>query len=319
MDNSQLASGQVLYGTAPLSSGQSTVLTTEAMASRSLKWLRCEEMSVVLVPRASNVFTFGEFKAQSMGSFVTIKPTAYRVSLSNDFVPAWLLGPRCNALTEFVQNPSNKVLAAGFQVGNMETYRWRFPKPFYMPPGAAFLVNLQRNGNPLDVAFSMIIDTHVSVKCVQVTAQEAREAMKKNGGNPLPYIAPFVPPEPLVYPAQSANKQLANQFQSTLFVQRMTGRCAGYSDYYNLLVNNGGGLVAGADLTNIAQVRLSDTRTIVCDKVPFGSIFPTTRMAWTFTRKLEPNEYLTAQLFTSNSVVSAPQVAMVGYRNEPIP
>lgn len=322
MDYSQIASGQVLSGTAPLEPGQSIVITTEAMASRSLKWLKCEEMSVVLVPRASAVFAGlagNTTRNQSMGSFVTLKPTAYRVSLSNDFVPAWLLGPRCNVLTEFVQSPSNKVLVAGNQVGPFETYRWRFPKPFYMPPGATFLVNAQRNGNALDLLYDTIIDINISVKCSQVTEGEAKKAMRANGGNPLPYIAPFVPPEPLVYPAQSANKQLANQFQTILFVQRMTGRCAGIAPSYPTILSTNQGLIAGADLMNIAQVRLADTRAIICDKAPFGSIFPTTRMSWTFTRKLEPNEYLTAQLYTQDSTISAPQVAMVGYRNEPIP
>jgi len=313
MNFNELQSGQILSGSASLAPGRSTTITTESMASRSLKWLRVEEMTVQLWPNKAVALAppAGDaLNQQSMGSFLTVRPTAYRVSLTNDFTPLWLLGPRSSVQAEKVPQPTD-LFSGAETFGAFESYRWKFAKPFYMPPGAAFLVQAQRNGNALDLAFTPSINIRVIVRCTQISEKGARAAMLKNGGNPLPYASSFVPAS---YPAQSADLTFKNQFQTTLFIQRMTGRCAGYSSLMAFAQNQG-----GIDYTNAAQVQLWDTRTLLSEKVPFHTLFPRTSLAWTFTRSLKPTEYLTARLYTSNSAVCAPQVGMVGYRNEEIP
>lgn len=307
----ELQSGQILTGSAVLGAGKSTVITTEAMASRSLRWLRCEELSVEIYPQSSPIFGLGQTLAQqSMGSFVTIKPTAYREGLTNDYFPLWLMGPRPSIQAEKVVQPLDLANNVDF-FGPYETYRWKFAKPFYMPPGGAFLVQAQRNGNALDLAYTTNINIKVALRCTQMTEKQAKAAMQKNGGNPLPYASSFVPTS---YPAQSADLTFKNQFQVPLYVQRITGRCAGNSALLVYTQNQG-----GVDFLNAAQVQLWDTRTLVSDKVPFSALFSKTSMAWTFTRMLKPSDYLTARLETTNTDACNPQVAIVGYRNEEIP
>lgn len=313
MNFNELQSGQILSGSGSLAPGKSSVITTESMASRSLKWLRVEEMTVQLWPNKSAALAPPAgipLNLQSMGSFLTVKPTAYRVSLTNDYTSVWLLGPRSSVQAEKVPQPTD-LFSGAETFGSFESYRWKFAKPFYMPPGAAFLVQVQRNGNALDLAFTPTINIRVIVRCTQISEKGARAAMMKNGGNPLPYASSFVPTS---YPAQSSELTFKNQFQTTLFVQRITGRCAGFAASMTLAQNQG-----GVDYTNAAQVQLWDTRTLISEKVPFNTLFPRTSLAWTFSRSLTPAEYLTARLYTSNPTICAPQVGMVGYRNEEIP
>lgn len=301
MNTIQSPSPQILTGSVALGPAKTQTISLEAMTSRSHRWLRVEEMGVSLWADPSADTAIAS-RAIPMGSYVNIRCRAYRQDLMLNYVPTWLIGPRLQEFGEY-QNIAS-ILSAGNFIGPMETYRWKFAKPFFLPPGSAFSTQMQRNANTQDLLSAQNINCYVTVRCTQMSEAEARAAMEKgrNGsGNPVPYMNAYAP---LTFPNKSNNLDLANPFLVPLQVQRMTGRCVGTNT------------CQGQDTGNITTVKLSDTRVVICEPTPMVAIFSSSRMDWTFTRTLQPAEYISAELGTSNATQAAPQVAIIGYRNE---
>lgn len=300
MNIQQFSSPQILSGTVSLTSGQTQTVTLESMASRSHRWLRLDELSLVfyMTPSAT---TYPN-QSQMMGSVVGVRARAYRQDLMLNYVPTWLLGPRLHVGAEIYPNSTAPNVV---NYGSLETYRWKFPKPFFLPPGAAFVTQLQRSGSAADLLIGGTMNAQVVVRAVQMGEKEVETYLKGKNGvleNPIPYIASYAPTS---FPNKSNNLDLANPFLVPLHLQRMTARvystATGGSPY---------GIKYGT------SVKLSDTRTVICEWSELFHIFPTTQMAWTHKRVIQPTEYITAELSTNVLANTYPQVAIIGYRNE---
>lgn len=297
------SSPQILSGTVVLSPGQTQTVSLEAMASRSGRWLRLEELSLAFYEEMASLERETVFSPSFlMGSVINVRARAYRQDLMLDYVPTWLIGPRLHVAAEQAVTSASAIPYYGV----FETYRWKFPKPFYLPPGSAFVVQLQRDSY-YDDSSVLDINAQVVVRATQLSEQEARAAMTKGrdgmSGNPIPYIAAYAPRS---FPNKSNNLDLANPFLVPLYLQRMTGRMLtgdnGINEY---------GMLYGP------TVKLTDTRTVICDPTQMITIFPRTHMAWTHTRVLQPGEYITAEL--TKTTTTTPSVAIIGYRNEVLP
>lgn len=300
----QFPSPQILSGNVALGMGKTQTISLETMASRSHRWQRLDEMSVSFFIDPFSTGITSADAAAPMGSFINIRARAYRQDLMLNYVPTWLIGPRLQQLGEYTSTTGIK--SNNQFLGAFETYRWKFPKPFYLPSGSAFSVQLQRNGGTKDQVYTTNINAHLTVRGMQVAENDAIQAMKngRQNGNPIPFMASYVP---TTFPNKSNNLDLANPFLIPLQLQRMTGRCVGTNT------------CQGVDTGNIATVKLSDTRIVTAEPTGMLTMFGSTQLAWTFTRVLDPGEYISAELATSNSAQSAPQVAIIGYRNEVMP
>lgn len=302
MNTTKYTSPQILSGRVSLGPGASQTIALDAMASRSHRWLRLDELALSLwvEPQAA----VGGNNAD-LGGFVQIRARAYRQDLMLDYVPAWLMGPRMHRVAEYAPSPAGVLDGSGNSYGSFCTYRWKFPKPFYLPPGAAFVTQLRRNKYYSASDLTALINAELVVRAAQMSETEARAAMEKGqrgSGNPIPFMAAYTPLFPSgSYTNKSGNLDLANPFLTPLYLQRMTGRT----------IN--GEVAAGG-----YSIRLADTRTIITEWTEFTNIFPTTSKAWTHTRVLQPSEYVTAELKNPSGGGTA-QVAIVGYRNEVLP
>lgn len=313
MNTTQHSSPQILSGSVVIGRGKMQTVAMETMASRSHRWFRVDELSVSFFPTAG--VGADSFNSQRlMGSFVWIRARAYRQDLMMNYVPTWLLGPRLHEVAEVAPLSANINFGDPTQYGPFETYRWKFPKPFFLPPGSAFITQLQRN--QIYDTFDADINANIVVRGAQLSEQEARAAMQKGregSGNPLPYIAAFTPQfTNNLQTKKSNNLDLANPFLVPLQLQRMTARAG------PLYLANQDAPPFGNP--TYSRVRLTDTRTIICEVSPMRVIFPQTQLAWTHTRVLQPGEYITAELrnFTTgeSGYEEGPQVAIIGYRNE---
>lgn len=303
MHTQALTSPQLLSGTVSLAASMMQTVNLGALASRSHRWLRVDEMSVVLYNDPSNAAISTVFNPR--GSFMKIRARAYRQDLMLDYVPIWLIGPRVHRSGEF--SGENALNSNGNVISSVEVYQWKFPKPFFLPPGSAFSVQVLRDGGAIDVIQTALINVSIAVRAAQIGEAEARAGMEKgrNGsGNPIPFMNAYTP---RTFPNKSNNLDLANPFLVPLQLQRMTGRAFG-SDTRN-----------GVDWNNRCTVKLADTRTVICEPTQLLSVFPSTQLGWTHTRVLQPAEYITAELTTTSVDAAQPQVAIIGYRNEVLP
>lgn len=291
------SSPQILSGTVDLANGMTQTVNLDAMSSRSHRWLRLEEMSLAFWDDGDDTDESPWYNYNlPIGSVIKVRARAYRQDLMLDYVPAWLIGPRLHYSGEFANSSVEQIP----DFGVFETYRWKFPKPFFLPPGSAFVVQLQHPfeypGQDLEVP---TITAQVVVRGTQMSEREARNMMGKQ--NPIPYMSAYTPTS---FPAKSNNLDLANPFLTPLYLQRMTGRVKNYSD---------NGVAYGP------TVKLTDTRTVICEPTQFMTVFPATQCAWTHTRILQPAEYVTAELAVTAADTTEPQVAIIGYRNEELP
>ena len=309
----QNPSPQILSGTVVIAAGQTQTVNLEAMASRSHRWLRLEELAISLYSEEGESFVNDYDTISPMGAIIKVRARAYRQDLMRDYVPVWLLGPRIHQAGEIATTASNNIL----NYGQFECYRWKFPKPFYLPPGAAFVLQLQNGENAGDGTPD--ITAQVVIRATQLSEAEAKEAMRKSRdadfGNPIPYISVFslATPDDIYTPAseflKSSNLELANPFLVPFHLQRITGRI--------LELDNGMDYLDDSSLKY--TLKLTDTRTIICDLSDLISVFPRTSLGWTHTRILQPAEYLTAEFKLQPDAIGVPQIAMIGYRNEVMP
>lgn len=329
MNTSKFGSPQLLSGSVSLIPGAAQTVSLNEMASRSRRWLRLDQMNVSLY--ADSLVAGQE---QSMpapfGSYMYVRSRSSRYDLMRDYLPTWLLGPKTHLESEvafggYSQPPTLKIDTAGLSVGQFENYRIRFPKPFYLPEGDAFVTQFK-----LDSAISPYITTNItaeiSVQAVMLSKDEQNKAEKlvAEEGNPFPYLSNFSPFQTAFAAgstssayAKSSNLELANPFLSTLFLQRLNGR----------IKNVGGRLSTGADSSSVvgtnSRIKIADARRVVCDLTDFRNVFNTSTSSWLFQSQLDgkksdqaSEDYLTVELYSANTLSYCSEVAMVGYRLE---
>lgn len=293
MNTTEYNSPQILNGSVDLAAAMSQTITLDTMASRSQRWYAAHELSVSL--------SISEGEADYLGRIVNIRSRAYKNEMMLNYLPVWLMGPRQHIAAEYTNASTN---AAGFS--QFETYLWKFPKPFYIPPGGAFVVQMQRNGSQADLDAEGVVHVEIALRGMQLSTKEGLAAAQKirQQGNPIPYMSAYTP---LTFPNKSNNLDLANPFLVPLFLQRMTARIAD-ANFESL------GQSYAVDTGY--QIQLSDTREVICETTDILNVFPATKLAWTHTRILQPQEYITAELSRDSGKTGYPQVAIIGFRNE---
>lgn len=329
MNTSKFGSPQILSGTVSLEPGKTQTVSLNEMASRSRRWLRLDQMNVSLY---ADSMKFQQNLPNPFGSYTSIRSRSSRYDLMRDYMPTWLLGPKAHLESEVAFQGFNDgvldlfIATNGFSVGAFENYRIRFPKPFYLPAGDAFVTQMS-----LDSDISTYITTNVtaeiSVQAVMLSKDEQNkvEKMVAEEGNPIPYLSHFSPFQAAFAAgssaaafAKSSNLELANPFLSTLFLQRINGREKG-----NVFGSLNGGADSLSTTRNNTKVKIADARRVVCDLTDFRNMFNTSTSSWLFQSQLDgkksdqaSEDYLTAELYSSNVSSYCPEVAMVGYRLE---
>lgn len=283
----QAAAGTVVNGVTTPVFG---TINLDTMASRSRRWFLADSFRIQASPLLSSVEAPALFSALFTPA-VSVKLSAYRTALTRDYTSTRLLGP--STFEASTTSFSDSVRQGTKYFAAEQNYRWIFPRPFLIPPGDAFNVQVKLDFVPISLfgpfpPQDVSIDVSVAVSGKMVGEDEARRLY--SGKNPLPYVTSFETPFPntLAIPLApiavvSSNLELANPFTRPLFVQRMIGA--------NTSVLSG---QSGLNLP--FDVAISDTRTIVADTQPFVNLFSPQCSAWTFKRVLQPTEYLKAKL-----------------------
>lgn len=306
MNNTKYSSPILLSGEVDLGPGATSVVPLEGMASRSRRWTLVDSLRMW-------VFPFDSMDGAPLfvpGFSSLVRSYAYRLSMFNDFTRITTLGNLVHLLGSIESSTGYTFGVATPQAGYYHA-RWLFPKPFLLPPGEALSVQFQRDGSAYDNLCPGLLRHAVAVSGKTVGKDEA---MRLAGGkNPVPYLTGV--DTGIQTTAQniiSNNLQLSNPFVRPLKVQRVVG---------NVIASLSGQVIPGA-VPGAATLKLSDTNVVIYDKGPFQCIFPPETSAWTFTRILQPTEYLKAEVTTTPLDVGEyiqAGVALVGYRDEEIP
>lgn len=296
MDSPQLLSGSVI-----LSKGDTASLNINLMTSRSSRWLRVEEISFCLY---ATPFPDGEGPQANLGELVEFEGKFLDFKLTSDFVPVWLVGPRIHQCAEYEEDGSIGGIKVGLNnVGPFETYRWKLPKPVYLPPGAAINLTFRRKATAKNT-FPVDGTGKIYVECaVRATQLAASASLPKE--NCIPFITAFTPE---TFPALTSGLDLSNVFTSDFYAQRLTSRVA-----LNNAQNNE---KTGTDFKNEVVITMSNNLVEVCDEARLHSVFPASQMAWTYTRIMAPRDYLKVKFQVAPSSVAQPQIALIGYRKE---
>lgn len=307
MNNTKYSSPILLSGSVDLGPGETNFVPLEGMASRSRRWTLIDSMRVWAYHFDSTNFPYYFVP----GASSKVRSFAYRLNMFNDFTRFTALGNLVHLLGSI---ESTSGYGFGVNPATVGYYhgRWLFPKPFLLPPGEALSVQFQRDGSAYDLLCPAQLRHQVSVTGKTVGKDEAMRLV--GGKNPVPYLTNidtgFVQAETQLV---SNNLQLGNPFVRPFNIQRVAGAA----------VATATGQFIPTTPTNLTTLKLSDTNMVIYDKGPFENILSAQTNAWTFTRILQPTEYLKAELalgapFGPSEYYDA-SLSLIGYRDEEIP
>lgn len=217
--------------------------------------------------------------AIALGGAVACKLDLGNYPLTNGFVPVWSFGRGEN-----VANESNYLYtpAAVADVVRDE-YRWRLPRPLYVPAGAVVMATFQNLG---------LIQPAITLQ-VSYSARSVARSPKKVF---LPYASCYAS-KPLNALAadsdQSSETDLGNPFDEPLHLQRFTGRVLTTASGY--LVETGGAEYSAY----LTRVRMSDSfgRPIIRSLIPFRNAFPAMSRSWELDGAvMDPRSYFNVYL-----------------------
>jgi len=240
------------------------------------------------------------------GNGITAKLQMGRINITQDFVPIWLFGTHVQKL--WIAGAG--VIDAQHLYGYNE-YRWKLPRPLFVPLGSAITVNLQ--ATPFLTAAARV--------SVSFVARALPVGTKTPPKIDVPFVTAYIPDlqtSTNERTAQSSEKDLVNPFLVPLHVQRFIGRQSYNGGYPAGLVFEVGddGTIAfvGTDIKLADSMGYNVTR----DFTPFDSVFEPGRRAWTFLRQLNPKERYNAAFRITGTYRAKlnPQVSLVGFREE---
>lgn len=235
----------------------------------------------------------------AMGGLISTKLTIGKTTVSYDFIPIHNYAVP-HQLTGFVEEGVDATYGTATRVG-FSDYRWKLPKPLYVPAGMALMSDFQRFADGFPTAL-----INVAYAGRYVDAEEKR---------PEKIAVPFVSawqPTPGSTSAQSSEKDLVNPYEEPLYTQKMIGRALFYQ-------NNATGVSTlptfSANSMTASQVVIKDSygQNVVRDFLAFNRVFELNRCAWTFSRILLPRERYnaTARLIPANTRLC---VSLIGTR-----
>lgn len=268
-----------------------------------------------LVDEIRFTFMWKAANFQSLASSIRCKLNLGRYKLTStrdggttgggsDFVPIWNFGPALQQtnVVEGVLDQSS--------TGNNVTlghFRWRLPKPLYMPAGQTLTPQFYRRDA---LGGSAYINIAIAGRQLGEADREPPKTIA------VPFVTYWEPPL-LATTGISMSLDLFNPFLVPLNVQRFVGR------QYTQDGNNRGEdyLFTGIPGT-ICNVVQADSwgNEIVGDSTDMGSVYDYITRTWTFNRVLNAKERYVVNIlnnFVTNSAQFAlPEISMVGWREE---
>lgn len=257
----------------------------------------------------------GSAPGVNWGGFIRAKLSLGRIPLTNGFIYIWLFGTAINS--EMTVQPE----VGGVSPTTRWTFahfRWKLPKPLYIPVGQTLTCEILRDADPITPAFT----TEGTNNSVTVDIGYTGRYLKPTADVPsvleVPYVTQYLPPVN-AGAAHSSENDLVNPFLMPINIQRMIGRLRFVSTSTGL-----GETTENGDLTTpVVQIRDSWGHNVLNDFTPFLYVFHYPRRAWTFHRILEPKERYNVILrdIPTQPPLTAPEeirpmISIVGWREE---
>lgn len=242
---------------------------------------------------------FGAGLGVPYGALISTKLALGRMIISDKFIPIWNYGAEMlSAWSDSAQvDPNFGSTNVGFS-----SYRWKLPKPLYVPAG-----------NVVTSQFARGADTNPAARIVVSYAGRYADGERPSRNEiDVPFVAAFLPG--VVANAQSSDLDLVNPFLVPLHCQRLIGRM--------LVIDSNTtpyGYTEGNFLHNItAQINDSFGHNVVRDFTDLGLICDTNRRAWTFNKVLNPQERYNLQAtgMRTSAVADQISVSLIGTRKE---
>lgn len=250
----------------------------------------------------------------NMGGVIACKLDLGKFSLTNGFVPVWLMGRSENLWAEAIQDPN----VLGDAANCTNEFTWRLAQPLYVPPGAVLVPTFQHRG---------LVQQDVQVR-ISYSARSIPPGTPPPKKIVLPYAAAWVSN---TFDANesgvdnSLETDLTNPFDEPLTIQRFSGRVV----LFNLSTSPPQVLEAGATGETVGtyqyDVRLIDSfgRPIIRNLVPFRLAFSGVTRSWEVDNALmDPRSFILAyvrknvpfQGNTTSNVLTQAMVGLVGHR-----
>lgn len=249
-----------------------------------------------------------------MGALIAVKLDLGTIELTNGFVPAWALGMDEDqyANVQYFEN-----LPSGVIQKNSSYYRWRLPKPLYVPAGATVVPQFQHRG------FSTVP--------VQIGIGYSGRALPANAPPPQTNFVPwvtsyfskaFVLSDTATDFDTSSNTDIFNKWDQPVQLQRLGIHCPmvdlAAGSWYEWTVNVG-------SMFDYIQTRIVDSGglPVVRKYTPIGQLVNPSNRTWEMSGAIMPpgsfwNVFLRCDPVLSppltKTLVAQPQVALVGYR-----
>lgn len=239
---------------------------------------------------------FGSGIGVPYGALIRTKLTLGRMIISDKFIPIWNYGTEL--LTQYAGSAQVDANFGGVNVG-FSSYRWKLPKPLYVPAGNVVTSEFSRgaDGNP-----SALVTVSYAGRYVDADLTSRDEI-------DVPFVCAFLPATGVLN-AQSAELDLHNPFLVPLKCQRMIGR---------ILINDTATPPGYAEPfgAGFGQLQLQDSggHNMITDFTDLALVFDVNRRAWTFTSMLPSQERYNV-LLTGLSSTRTVSISLIGTRKE---
>lgn len=261
--------------------------------------------------RFSYISPSGGSQIWSMGNSLRCKLSLGRMAMTHTrdgggYVPIWNFGP---ALQTAIYTEGNVDTLFNSVVVTTGHFRWKLPKPLYVPAGQSLMPSLSRQRDGLGGT------ARVGIAVVGRQFGEANHELPKTID--VPFVTYFEPPGG-VGSAITTELDFSNPFLVPLNVQRFVWRPYQQS----ASARDDGNVVGGGLATCNLTIKDSWGNNVVRDVTDSSSVFDLFRRAWTFTRVLGPKErYVVSFSNILNAsgyptLFSLPNLSMVGWREE---
>lgn len=235
----------------------------------------------------------------AMGALIKTKLAIGRATVSYDFIPIHNYGVSFQP-NGFVEEAVDATFGSATRVG-FSDYRWKLPKPLYVPAGMTLMSSFSRDADGFP-------DATVNLAYAGRYVDGDDKRPKKIA---VPFVSAWQPASGSTN-AQSSEKDLVNPYDELLYTQKMIGRAWLYTN-----ANSGVSTspTFASPLTTSSQIVIKDSygNNVVRDFLGLTRVFEYNRRAWTFSRILLPRERYnaTAQTITTNVRIC---VSLIGTR-----
>lgn len=320
MSNRSTAQTPVLFSTPlfTLAERQSAIPDMSLMSSRMRRPMWVDEIRFVVAAAFTRVI--------NLGYTIRCKLNVGRTAITStrdggNHVPVWNFGPALHH-AGFSENAYDASGTTPVVTGH---FRWKLPKPMYLPPGQSLTPSFYRTADGWGG------NVYAGIAVVGRDLGDIAEPAPVK--TDVPYVA-YYEPTGGQSSAISSELDLTNPFVVPLAVQRFIGRQLqttlvggpGATPTAGEFGGVSGNATAPTELyTDIASVQLKDSygQNVTRDLISFGNAFDPLSRGWTFQRILQPKERYLVQLQSilnasnyPSGAYTQPMISMIGWREE---